>query len=250
MPFQALRFLRDDLKNRRIVTMRKILLLISVSLFFAAAVFAQGMSTSATSTTAAAVDAPARAPSFTPTKDQIMQGQKLLKEKKLYTGEATGVYGESRPAIKAYQKENGLEQTGRFDKASLEKMKIVLTDKQNGIDSTSGPLSSTSKTTPPSTASTTSTANSPKKPAPFQASKDQIMALQKILKDAKMYSGEANGERSDELKEAVKKYQEANGLKVTGGINAATLEKTGIALTDAQKANVAAQAAYDAAKKN
>ena len=117
-------------------------------------------------------------------------------------------------------------------------MKIVLTDKQNGIDSTSGPLSSTSKTTPPSTASTTSTANSPKKPAPFQASKDQIMALQKILKDAKMYSGEANGERSDELKEAVKKYQEANGLKVTGGINAATLEKTGIALTDAQKAQI------------
>jgi len=35
---------------------------------------------------------------------------------------------------------------------------------------------------------------------------------------------------------------------VTGGINAATLEKAGIALTDKQKEQVAQQAAYDAAK--
>jgi peptidoglycan hydrolase-like protein with peptidoglycan-binding domain len=74
------------------------------------------------------------------------------------------------------------------------------------------------------------------------------MALQTVLKNAKMFNGEADGTRTDELKEAVKKYQEANGLKVTGGINAETLTKAGIALTDKQKAQVAAQAAYDAAK--
>ena len=52
----------------------------------------------------------------------------------------------------------------------------------------------------------------------------------------------------DALKDAVKKYQESNGLSATGGINAATLGKMGIALTDKQKDQVAAQAAYDAAK--
>ena len=48
----------------------------------------------------------------------------------------------------------------------------------------------------------------------------------------------------------LKKYQETNSLKVTGGINAATLEKAGITLTDKQKQQVAAQVAFDAAKKN
>ena len=65
-----------------------------------------------------------------------------------------------------------------------------------------------------------------------------------------MYSGEATGKLDDSTRDGLKKYQEANKIKVTGTLNAATLEKMGIALTDAQKANVAAQAAYDAAKKN
>ena len=45
------------------------------------------------------------------------------------------------------------------------------------------------------------------------------------------------------------KYQESNKLKATGGINAETLQKAGIALTEKQKEQVAAQAAFDAAKK-
>src|SRR5206468_2726422 len=106
----------------------------------------------------------------------------ILKDKKLYTGEATGIYGDSRPAIKVYQKQNGLEQTGKFDKATLEKMNIALTDSQKGIAS-----SSKSKTKSSSSGGT-------KRSAPFQASKDQIMALQRVLKEAKLYSGDANGE--------------------------------------------------------
>jgi len=48
----------------------------------------------------------------------------------------------------------------------------------------------------------------------------------------------------------LKKFQEKSELKVTGTLNAVTLEKMGIALTDSQKANAAAQASSDAAKKN
>ena len=64
-----------------------------------------------------------------------------------------------------------------------------------------------------------------------------------------MLTGGEDGKLDDLTRGGLKKYQEANSLNVTGTLNAATLEKMGIALTDAQKANVAAQAAYDAAKK-
>jgi hypothetical protein len=50
-----------------------------------------------------------------------------------------------------------------------------------------------------------------------------------------MYSGEATGKLDDPTRESLKKYQAANGLKVTGTLNQATIEKMGIALTDKQK---------------
>ena len=184
---------------------------------------------------------PAKPASFRPTKDQITQGQEILIKEKLYTGKATGTYGDSRTAIKTYQKAKGLEENGKFDRATLEKMGVALTDSQKGI----APTTASAKPSPADAKPKTD--SGPKRPAPFQAEDDQIIALQKVLKDAKMYDGTADGKRGDALKAAVKKYQEANKLNATGGINAATLQKAGIALTDAQKTQVAAQAAYDAA---
>jgi len=222
---------------------KKILLVLSVVALFAAGVYAQdGAATTKKETSASTSDAPAKPAAFRPTKDQIKKGQEILIKQKLWDGEATGIYGECRPAIKAYQKANGLEQTGKFDKPTLAKMNIPLTDKQKGTASSSSSSSS-------NTSSASTSSDGPKRPGPFQATKEQITALQTKLKEAKLFSGDADGERSDELKESVKKYQDANGLKATGGINAATLEKMGIALTDKQKANVAAQKAYDSASK-
>jgi peptidoglycan hydrolase-like protein with peptidoglycan-binding domain len=219
--------------------LRKILLILSAVFLFSAGTFAQeGPAKDKKEASASTIESATKPAAFRPTKDQIKKGQEILIKQKLWDGEATGIYGECRPAIKAYQKANGLEQNGKFDRPTLAKMNIALTDKQKGIESTSGSHSSTS------------TSDGPKRPAPFQATKDQISALQAKLKEAKLFSGDANGERSDELKDAVKKYQDKNGLKATGGINAATLEKMGIALTDKQKANVAAQKAYDGGKDN
>jgi peptidoglycan hydrolase-like protein with peptidoglycan-binding domain len=231
--------------------LRKILILVSAFLLLAAGAFAQGDSTSKTTTATTA--STAKPAAFRPTKDQIKLGQEVLIKEKLYTGQATGVYGESRPAIKAYQKAHGLDVNGKFDRATLEKMGIALTEKQTGMASASatGAAPSTSSkagTTTKQIAAGSQNSAGPKRPAPFQANADQIKQLQQKLIDAKMFTGAADGKRSDALKASVAKYQEANGLKATGGINAATLEKMGIALTDAQKANVAAQAAYDAAK--
>lgn len=236
----------------KLITLFTILLLSTVS-----ALAQGGNSASPTPTPKPAASPSAskvKTPTFRPTKDQITQGQQILINEKLFTGKATGTYGDSRPAIKAYQKAHGLEENGKFDRATLEKMGIALTDAQKrtlGIQLVSNvePMVSAVKDGKPATANqqTKAADNGPKRPAPFQANDDQIMALQKVLKDGKMFDGAADGKRSDALKDAVKKYQTANNLGATGGINAATLQKAGIALTDKQKEQVAAQAAYDAA---
>ena len=185
----------------------------------------------------------------------MIEAQTLLKAKKLYNGEATGTSNaEWKASVKTYQGENGLAKTGSLNRATLEKMEIKLTAQQSEIPvdpkhlatNTAKPGKTTDKqdATKPDAKTTTA----PKRPAPFQANKDQIIELQTKLKDAKLFTGNADGERSDALKDAIKKYQEANGLTATGGINAATLNKMGITLTEKQKEQVAAQAAYDAAK--
>ena len=232
---------------------KKILIAISVSLILAAAVFAQGTSTSMTTSTAATTDKPSKGPVFRPTKDQIKQVQTMLKDKKLYTGEASGIYNDdTRTGIKSFQKDNGLKETGTLNRATLEKFGVALTDAQKAIPVSSGSKATPTKDSKPpkSTTGSTSSGDGPKRPAPFRANADQIKAAQKILKDGKMYAGDETGKFDDATRDGLKKYQEANSLKVAGTLNAATLNKMGITLTDAQKANVAAQAAYDAAKKN
>jgi len=244
---------------------RKILLIISISLLCATALVAQGSSTPATTEKPAE---PTKKPAvFRPTKAQIEEVQKMLKEKKLYDGEADGKYNDpTRAGIKSFQKDNGLKDTGTLNRATLEKFGVELTANQKLIPVSPGSLASandTSSSKPAKTAATktgsgtmesTSTkapaADKGKKPAPFRANADQIKSAQKMMKDGKMYAGEETGKLDDATRDSLKKYQEANGVKVTGTLNAATLEKMGIALTDAQKANVAAQTAYDSAKKN
>jgi len=244
---------------------RRSFILVCISLLAAMGALAQG-DTTAKPTAAATVTETAKSTvRFTPNKDQIMQGQKVLKEAKLYTGDATGVYNnDTRAAIRTWQKDNGIPVTGNFNRATLEKMGIAITDKQKGASATvsasadgvtSGPSAGRSKSTASSKpapasdgATAPTTASGPKRPAPFQATNEQIKQLQQKLIDAKLFTGAADGQRSDALKAAITKYQSSNGLKSTGGINAATLEKAGIALTDKQKEQVAAQAAYDAGK--
>ena len=69
----------------------------------------------------------------------------------------------------------------------------------------------------------------------FRASKEQIKQAQAMLKERNLYSGEQTGKLDGDTRTALKKYQEAEGLKVTGTLNKVTLEKMSITLTDRQK---------------
>jgi len=59
--------------------------------------------------------------------------------------------------------------------------------------------------------------------------------LSAILKQRNFYAGEQTGKLDPDTRAGLKKYQEAEGLKVTGTLNKVTLEKMGITLTDRQK---------------
>ncbi len=79
-----------------------------------------------------------------------------------------------------------------------------------------------------------SSMNANRKP-PFRATADQVKQAQAILKQRTFYSGEQTGKLDDATRAGLKKYQEAEGLKVTGTLNKITLEKMAITLTDKQK---------------
>jgi peptidoglycan hydrolase-like protein with peptidoglycan-binding domain len=69
----------------------------------------------------------------------------------------------------------------------------------------------------------------------FRATKEQINQAQAILKERGFYAGEQLGRLDDATRDGLRKYQQAEGLKVTGTLNKITLEKMNIVLTDKQK---------------
>ena len=86
-----------------------------------------------------------------------------------------------------------------------------------------------------STSSTSSATKQTKRGPIFRATKEQINQAQAILKSRGFYSGEQIGKLDEATREGLRKYQQAEGLKVTGTLNKITLEKMNITLTEKQK---------------
>ena len=85
--------------------------------------------------------------------------------------------------------------------------------------------------------SAASNANTTKKRGPvFRANKDQIKQAQALLKQRGFYGGEQTGKLDDDTRGGLKKFQEAEKIKITGTLNKNTLEKMNVTLTDKQKA--------------
>jgi ribosomal protein L27 len=87
-----------------------------------------------------------------------------------------------------------------------------------------------------SDSSTNSTTSKKKRGPVFRANKEQIKQAQAILKQRGFYAGEQTGKLDPDTRTGLKKYQEAEKIKVTGTLNKLTLEKMNIPLTDKQKA--------------
>ena len=91
------------------------------------------------------------------------------------------------------------------------------------------------QTTTSSTSTQTGTKQGAKRGPVFRATKEQINQAQGILKARGFYSGEQIGKLDDATRDGLRKYQQAEGLKITGTLNKVTLEKMNIALTERQK---------------
>lgn len=193
--------------------MKKVLLSLFILISLCVFINAQNTATASTQSSKT-TGTKTRKPTFKANKDQILQAQKILKVSE--TGKMSKA---DKDSLKAYQKENGLKANGSLNRATLEKMSIALTAKQQEI-----PVDPNSFVKVKSTDSTAKT----KKPV-FKATKDQVMQAQKIVNVTE------TGKLSKEDRDAIKKYQTENGLKNTGTLNKVTLEKMGIALTDKQK---------------
>ena len=86
-----------------------------------------------------------------------------------------------------------------------------------------------------STSTQTGTKQGAKRGPVFRATKEQINQAQAILKARGFYGGEQIGKLDEATRDGLRKYQQAEGLKVTGTLNKITLEKMNIALTEKQK---------------
>jgi peptidoglycan hydrolase-like protein with peptidoglycan-binding domain len=81
----------------------------------------------------------------------------------------------------------------------------------------------------------TTTQTGTKRGPVFRATKEQINQAQAILKSRGFYEGEQIGKLDEATRDGLRKYQQAEGLKITGTLNKLTLEKMNIALTEKQK---------------
>ena len=99
----------------------------------------------------------------------------------------------------------------------------------------------------PASSSAGSNESSQRRGPVFRATKDQIVAAQTMLKSKGVYSGEASGSLDDATRASIKSYQKDNGLRATGTLNRATLEKMGIGLNEKQKAIPISENSYASA---
>lgn len=163
--------------------------------------------------------------SFRPTKEQITEAQTKLKTAGLYNGEADGSYNKDlRAAIRNYQSANGLKRKGSLNRATLEKMEIGLIDSQMEMPVNPDDLASEK----------TDNADKTKRTI-FRASKDQIMGVQKMLKEKGLYNGEETGKLDPATRTAIGEWQTQNNVNKTGTLNKETLEAMGVELTAKQK---------------
>ena len=112
----------------------KKLLAVALSFLFVSSTGVLAQNATSSTTGAKTASAKRRGPIFRATKDQINQAQAILKSRGFYDGEQTGkLDAATRDGLKKYQAGESLKETGTLNKLTLEKMGIVLTDKQKTL---------------------------------------------------------------------------------------------------------------------
>lgn len=144
--------------------------------------------------------------------DSVEKLQQALKIKKYYTGVVDGKFGaNTEAAVKAYQKSNGLPQTGKADYATIKKLfgKVSTTTVAN--DPKMNGITKISQITVPATSKKGDSGKN-------------VLALQQALKIKGYYKAAIDGKYGDATVEAVKAFQKTKGLTQDGIAGNATIK--------------------------
>ena len=159
--------------------------------------------------------------------DTVTTLQLALKELGFYTAQADGVYGSgTKKAVLAYQKANGLPQTGEADAATQQKLY-----EEKSVNSKGKSV----KVTTASTSRLFTLLIGHTGPA--------VAALQTRLNELGYYLRKIDGEYGNSTASSVKAFQKANGLKQTGRADALTQQslysESAVSKSGASKASIA-----------
>ncbi len=142
------------------------------------------------------------------TGDAVRKVQKRLIALGYLDGSADGSYGNmTKNAVKAFQQKNGLKVTGNVNSTTLSRL--------NSSDAKKANSSSSSK----------SSSSSSKGTCQIGDKGDAVRKVQKKLISLGYLSGNADGDYGNMTRNAVKAFQQRNGLSVTGAVNTNTLAR-------------------------
>ena len=139
---------------------------------------------------------------------EVKKVQQRLKELGYYSSVCDGDYGaKTVTAVKAFQKKNGLTQTGICDAATLKKLNADNAVNANGNANNDPDVLNTNQTLQSGDNGT------------------QVKLLQKRLKELGYYTTAIDNDYGYQTAAAVSAFQRANGLTVNGTANSTTLKK-------------------------
>jgi SH3 domain-containing YSC84-like protein 1 len=155
--------------------------------------------------------------------DSIKQAQQALKTQGLYKGAVDGKSNaEFESALRAYQTQNQIQVTGKLDPQTMAKLGLTSGHKPQPplTPDPDNPRDNPPVVTPPD-----------QKPKPGEgnaSSVEDIRQVQMALKNRGFDPGEINGMISSQTQKAIKDFQTANNLPVSGNLDQRTLTALGV----------------------
>lgn len=152
----------------------------------------------------------------------LQSAQQLLKDEGYYKGSVDGIDGPAtRSAIRHYQREKNLKETGRLDRATQKDLGLRghdADDRRRDADDRSRA----------NTADRSAAEADRYQRGAVAPSSEAITAAQRRLHDKGFYKGDYDGRLGPETQAAVREYQENSNLNVTGRLDQATLSRLGV----------------------
>ena len=140
------------------------------------------------------------------TSEQVIWLEQRLSELGFFSAECDTTYdADTRAALESFQQANGLEVTGQSDSATLERLNSAeALSRQDYLTRFSNAYSQMAS-------------------LEMGSSSNDVLVMQRHLKDYGFFSGEPSGVFDDATRQAVESFQMVNGLPITGVADGATL---------------------------